>query len=139
MGAPNAAKLVEVLIQKEPGKRFSANQVMRCDYLPVSRPANLTQSAEVYIQKEVERRIDSLTTPWTSRTSERAVSYRQSTGVIKKPLSNRSATSGSYPSPSDSKPSHQSCPGQHNKSKSFDNGPVSAVKAKRSKSYAAEK
>merc|ERR1711900_116262 len=55
--APNAAKLVEVLIQKEPGKRFSANQVMRCDYLPVSRPANLTQSVEVYIQKELERRM----------------------------------------------------------------------------------
>jgi len=144
--APNAAKLVEVLIQKDPGKRFSANQVMRCDYLPVSRPANLTQSAEVYIQKEVERRMKD--SSWTSRTSERAVSHKQSTGAsIKKLpsstrepfLSNRSATSGSYPSPSDSKPSHQSCPGQPNKSKPTDNGPASAVvRAKRSKSYAAE-
>merc|ERR1711964_36738 len=92
--APNAVKLVEVLIQKEPGRRFSANQVMRCDYLPVSRPANLTQSAEVYIQKEVERRM-------------KDVSHRRSTGAnieaapadrgFARPLfqSNRSATSNS--------------------------------------------
>merc|ERR1711964_89466 len=92
--APNAANLVEVLIQKDPRKRLSANVVMRCDYLPVSRPANLTQSAEVYIQKEVERRM-------------KYVSCRQSTGAnieaapadrgFARPLfqSNRSATSNS--------------------------------------------
>merc|ERR1711964_623589 len=126
--APNAAKLVEVLIQKEPEKRFSANQVMRCGYLPVSRPANLTRSAEVYIQKELERRSRMKDSMTTSMNSERAVS------------SNRSATSGSYPSLPDSKPSHQSCPGQPSKSRPIDNGPASAiVRANRSKPQDAEK
>merc|ERR1711964_712779 len=106
--APNAAKLVEVLIQKDPEKRFSANQVMRCDYLPVSRPANLTQSVEVYIQKEVERRMKYVS---CRQSMDPSIQTAPPDRSFAPPfVSNRSATSTSYPSFA-SKQS-RSCPDQ---------------------------